>query len=184
MLYIDYKMSRDLAWRILINEGIRELPVRTGVICRRMGIKIKLYVPEDGNSGYSMIVDGTPTIFVNQNDIPARQRFTVAHELGHILAGDVGKHKLVNREPSPDDSPIEQRANVFAVRFLAPACVLWGCNIKTAQDVVRLSDISLKAAQFRMERMKILYQRGMFLSHPLERQVFEQFRDYIIANKL
>lgn len=88
--------------------------------------------------GMSFMLNRRPVIFVSSNVSRARQRFTTAHELGHILLGHVGRYKLVNREPDPRDTPIEQAANVFASRLLAPpVCfgaagrghrkILWNC---------------------------------------------------------
>lgn len=162
MNYKDYKNTRDLVWEILIRERIRELPISTSKLCRDMGIPIYLREFDDGNSGLSGIVNRNPVIFVNRNDSPERQRFTVAHELGHIMLGHVGKYKLVNREPSPSDNPIEHAANVFASRLLAPACVLWGCNIHTAEEIAVNCKISRQAAEYRAARMEILYERNAF----------------------
>lgn len=100
------------------------------------------------------------------------------------MLGHVGKYKLVNRKPNPDDRPIEQAANVFASRLLAPACVLWGCGAKTPEQIAALCGISHKAAQFRADRMEMLYKRNKFLSSPLEREVYRQFAAYIEENKL
>lgn len=183
-MYENYKNSRDLAWRILIDQHITELPVSVSGICRNLGIAIKLYEPEDDNSGYSTIIGGKAVIFVSSKDSPARQRFTAAHELGHILLGHVGKYKLVNREPSSEDNPIEQAANIFASRLLAPACVLWGCGVKDSEQISKLCNISQQAAGYRMERMELLYKRNAFLKSPLERQVYDNFKFYIKKNKL
>ncbi len=179
MFYGDYKAARDLAWRVLINENIHSLPINTSRLCRGMGIVVRLYDPEDENSGCSCFINGVPNIFVSRSEPVLRQRFTAAHELGHILLGHVGKYELVNREPSDRDNPIEQAANVFAVRLLAPACVLWGCNVDTADEITDICGISRTAAEFRLKRMKELYKRGKFLLSPLERRVFEQFKGFI-----
>lgn len=179
MFYGDYKAARDLAWRVLINEKIHSLPINTSRLCRGMGIVVRLYDPEDKNSGCSGFINGVPNIFVSRSEPVLRQRFTAAHELGHILLGHVGKYKLVNREPSDRDNPIEQAANVFAVRLLAPACVLWGCNVDTADEIMNICGISRTASEFRLKRMKELYKRGKFLLSPLERRVFEQFKGFI-----
>lgn len=184
MTYIDYKVSRDLVWEILLQEGVCELPIRVGDLCKSMDIGIKEYDLPGLGDGYSTIIGGKPFIFINSKNILPRKRFTAAHELGHVFLGHVGKYKLVNREPSANDSPIETAANVFAARLLAPACVLWGLNVKTADDITKLCDISHKAAGFRMERMDILYERNKFLTSRLERRVFEQFKDYIDKNRL
>ncbi len=184
MRYDEYKISRNLAWEILIHEQISALPFSVSAICKHMGIRVMYYVPEDDNSGFSTIVDGKPVIFVSQTEGVERQRFTAAHELGHILLGHVGKYQLVNREPSSSDNPIEQAANVFASRLLAPACVLWGCGVTAAEEIAALCHISKQAAEYRMQRMKILYERGMFLTSELERLVYQNFQGYIETNRL
>lgn len=184
MNYKDYQNSRDQAWRLLLDLKIRELPVSTSNVCRQLGIPIKLYDAPDGEDGYTALVDGRLVIFVRADVYVPRQRFTTAHELGHILAGHAGKYQLINREPTAADDPIEQAANVFAARLLAPACVLWGCGVQTAEDIQQLCQISRQAAEYRMARMRVLYERGRFLTSPLERAVYEQFADYIESHKI
>ncbi len=179
MNYNDYKASRDLSWQILLNEGVTELPVKVGALCRQMGIALRYFTPVDDNDGYSTIINGRAMIFVSDQCIPARQRFTAAHELGHILLGHVGKYQLVNREPNPKDNPIEQAANVFASRLLAPACVLWALNARTPEEIADLCQISRQSATFRAERMALLYERNKFLTSPLERAVYHQFSNFI-----
>ncbi len=183
MDYREYKKSRDLAWRILLNEGITELPVKVGRLCQQMGISLRYYSPVDDNDGISTIIDGQATLLVSDRSHPMRQRFTAAHELGHILLGHVGKYQLVNREPSSSDNPIEQEANVFASRLLAPACVLWALDARTPEQIAALCQISYQAAAFRAERMALLYARNKFLSSPLEQQVCLQFSEFIRSKK-
>ena len=185
MNYKLYKKSRDLSWKVILQEEIEELPVNVSALCRNMGIDVRLYEPTDQNSGYSTLVPEGAIIYVSKLEPIRRQRFTAAHELGHILNGDLGKHKRVNRgEPSPDDNPIEQAANVFASRLLAPACVLWGIGVQSAKEISELCNISMPAAEFRWERMKELYQRDKFLTSPLEREVYNRFSDFIEKYRL
>ena len=184
MNYKDYQNARDVVWKLLIDLGVRELPVKPGALCKALGITIRYYTPTDESDGKSLIIGGRPVIFVSARAQLPRQRFTAAHELGHILLGHVGRYELVNREPTSRDNPIEQVANVFASRLLAPACVIWGCGAKAPEQIAALCDISYQSAQFRAERMKVLYQRNKFLTSQLEQQVYQQFADYIAAHKL
>ncbi len=179
MNYHQYKETRDSVWKLILDMDIKELPIKITEICRCLGIRVTLYTPQDKNSAECRMINGRPIILVSAVEPVYRQRFSTAHELGHIIRGDIGRYALVNREQSPTDNPIEQAANVFASRLLAPACVLWGCNVQNPEQIVQLCDISLTAAKYRMNRMRELYARGRFLTSPLERAVFEQFQAYI-----
>lgn len=184
MKYKDYQNARNKAWEILIDLGISELPIKPGAICRALDISVRFGDLPSDNDGLSFFAGQQPVIVVSKHVPLPRQRFTAAHELGHILLGHVGRWHLVNREPTPTDNPIEQAANVFASRLLAPACVLWGCRATTAEQIASLCNISIQAAQFRAARMAVLYQRNKFLTSPLERQVYNQFSNYIMTHKL
>lgn len=117
---------------------------------------------------------------------PQRIRFTIAHELGHFSTGQplVEKKRLFLRARVSCGAPNcwdgeESPANVFASRLLAPACVLWGLQLHTPQQIAAFCNISLEAASIRAQRMEILYKRGAFLTSSLEKTVYHQFSDYI-----
>lgn len=180
MDYKKYQKSRNMSWEILFQENVRELPVNIVELCRKLGIAVKYYDKlEQGNDGKCTVINKQPIILVRQECNRQRKRFTVAHELGHIMLGHVGKYELVNREISPTDNPIEQEANVFASRLLAPACVLWGLKVQSADEIAQICDISPTAAAYRWQRLQELYKRNKFLVAPLEQQVYRQFQDFI-----
>lgn len=183
MDYKDYQKSRDAAWELLIRMKIRSLPIKISEICFALGIKLKYSEDLIDTDGYSFFLKDIPCIVIRKTDNIGRLRFTVAHELGHILLGHVGMYELVNREPAPNDDPIEQAANVFAIRLLAPACVLWGLNVTSAEQISQICDISLQAAQFRMQHLKELYRRNKFLTSRLEKVLYFRFRRFIKENR-
>lgn len=190
MDYTKYQHSRNAAWQILIDHHVTALPIRVSALCKEMGIPIYLQDLTDADGdGYSMMIDGRPVIVVNNQCSLQRQRFTAAHELGHIILGHVGIYPLINREPSPDDDPLEQQANVFASRLLAPAIVLRDLGVTSAEEIARICDISAPAAAFRWERLQLLYERerqflaergrSCFGLHPMERAVQKQFKEFV-----
>ncbi|WP_079023417.1 helix-turn-helix domain-containing protein [Streptomyces odonnellii] len=75
----------------------------------------------DGLDGLSWDTGDFRLMLVGRTDMWTRQRFTLAHELGHILAGDATDHPLTERvAPSIDQSQTEIRANAFATELLMP----------------------------------------------------------------
>ena len=159
MNYIEYCHVRDLAWQVLIDMKIRELPVRVGELCNQLGIELRYYTPTDGKDGFCVLIDEKPHIFVSGRCSVERQRFTAAHELGHIPMGHVGPHKLKNQNLKVMDSDMEQAANAFAGRLLAPACVLWALNACTPEKIASLCKISHQAACVRAEQLQRHYEK-------------------------
>ena len=195
MNYEKYKNARNCAWQLLIDNKITQLPVKISNICQNLGIKIIPYslwnIDNAKNDGYTRYVGDELCIFYDDKCSPQRCRFTIAHELGHIILGHVKKgfKTKVNREPSITDDPLETQANLVAIRILSPACVLWALHINSADDIARICDISLQSATFRLERLKLLYKReqdfirkynkSCFLMSDLEKKVYNQFKPFI-----
>jgi Zn-dependent peptidase ImmA (M78 family) len=79
-----------------------------------------------GFDGLATSSDGVKLVVLATSQVPARQRFTLAHELGHLLAGDdQGIH--LDRDvfdKAQAKNPSEMRANSFAAAFLMPDDVL------------------------------------------------------------
>lgn len=202
--YGRYKNARDASWQCLLRHNVCTLPVSMSKIFRAEGIPIGRYCDNaaqirQGGLGWLMDNDGFTIrnsagqiyVYYNEQCTPQRIRFTLAHELGHIVLGHLEskQYSLRNREPLDERDPAERDANVFASRLLAPACVLWRLGIHTPEDIARLCQISITAAQFRAERMAVLYRReadwiartgrSCFLRSAWERQVLSQFGAYI-----
>lgn len=180
--YGKYKNVRDAAWRVLIDFNMCNLPIKVSKIASMANIKIvknsESNTLNKKQSGLSIIVSNQWYIIFDDSLSDVRARFTIAHELGHIFLG----HKsLINRsnycyKEKPDE---EKEADMFAIRLLAPACVLKGLDLHTSGEIASTCYISMQAAQYRANRMKILYDRKKFFINPLERQVFKNFEKYI-----
>ena len=178
MIYGKYRYARNSAWRCLIDYNVTSLPVKVLNIARRTGVRvIKNSIANElaeNEKGHSYNKDNELIIIYDDTDPKTVMRFTIAHELGHIFLG----HDLQNPTLS-----MENEANVFASRLLSPACVIWALDLHTPEEISKLCDISDKAAKIRAERMNILYERDKFLTSPLEKQVYENFKEFINRQK-
>lgn len=186
MNYKSYKLARDLAWEMLIWEGVHELPVDVIKISKGMGISVvygKEFMPDE--EGFCTIVKGKPYIVINPELTRQTERFTVAHEFGHILLGHVGQYHSIFKKNDVmySNLPHEQEANIFATRLLAPACVLLSCNARTPEEIMKLCDISGKEAEARAERIKELAKKGRIATLPMERMILEQFKEFIYSQQ-
>lgn len=188
MIYGKYKNVRDAVWQCLIDFNVIELPIDIVKIAKVLGIKvIKNSIVnwlEPDESGVTVIQDVQWYIVYDDTQSKQRCRFTIAHELGHILLGHTLKNGRHARTFDLSKPEIETEADVFASRLLAPACVLWALDLHTPTGIAKLCDISYQAAEIRAKRMDILYKRNKFLLSPLERQVYRNFEKFINKQKI
>ena len=184
MDYGIYKNARNASWQCLIDCNITELPIKPVQIAAHYSIHCKQTDKSalSGASGEIESVDDEIFISFDAEESRQRQRYTIMHELGHYLLGHLGNEPL-SRSESECHPEEEQAADKFAIDMLAPACVLWGLNLHIAEEIAKVCNISMQAAEHRAERMKLLYKRNKFLLHPLERIVFHQFEEFMNHNK-
>lgn len=74
--------------RAKLEELQQSLPISLAAIARALGVRVKAATLPPGIAGEIRPDGAAPGEFVvrvNRHDIPERQRFTVAHELGHFL---------------------------------------------------------------------------------------------------
>ncbi len=100
-----------------ISDG--NLPVLTEKV---FGVDVAVVELGTGFDGLAVSSDDVKLIILATSHVPARQRFTLAHELGHLLAGDdQGVHldrDIFDKSQAKD--PSEMRASAFASAFLMP----------------------------------------------------------------
>ncbi|MDE6519207.1 MAG: ImmA/IrrE family metallo-endopeptidase [Ruminococcus sp.] len=176
MNYQTYKNTRDASWCFLIEHKVNSLPLNLKKIVADMGIFVRRDnrgILNHNEMGLTVETDKEILIIVRESDIH-QTRYTISHELGHITLGHLRKDFVTK-----DD---EYSAERFAIGILAPACVLWGIGIKSAEDIAELCNISISSARKRAVRMNELYSRNKFLTSVLERKVYEQFSDFILLS--
>ena len=131
------RQIRALVEKILRDHGVEEAPVDIEGISRSMGIDIRRSPADDSLSGFLYRDPSalTTVIGVNSNHHPNRQRFTIAHELGHYVlhvargvhldATNTGPQILFRENTFPEGNEAEEvEANVFASELLMPSSII------------------------------------------------------------
>lgn len=126
----DYQKVMNVVRGIHAEFDVKEPPVNPVTIARAKGLKV-LFVEFSGDankiSGFFDFKDRA--IYVNSNEYPLRQTFTVAHELGHALLHEEwaasDEYKILFRDTEYDSGDVyEKEANAFAAHLLVPRFLL------------------------------------------------------------
>lgn len=187
MDYGKYKNARNASWQCLLDYNIKSLPVMVSdIVSQSKNIRLfknsDVKKLKDNESGKTIFNKNNYEIIYRDTENSKRCRFTIAHELGHIFLG----HLMINTPQYrifkiQDDT--ESEANVFARDLLAPACVLHELQVISAAEISKLCNISIEAATYREKRMRELELRNAWYLSPLEKEVREQFNDFIQKKK-
>lgn len=121
---------------------------------QQTGIDVIFGAVPNGVDGISVSQGAFKLLMVNSETPATRRRWTIAHELGHLVAGDTQDLKVdynIYRR-----SPEEQRANSFAANLLLPSPGIrreWDSGNQGDEHISRLLDqygVSLQALAYRL----------------------------------
>ena len=148
-------------------------PVPVERIARQLSAHLRFSPLDMELSGMVFVKEGTAIIGINALHHPNRQRFTMAHECGHLV---LHRHE-VTREVHVDKvfpmlmrdaasaasaasvGPMEMEANLFAAELLMPEFILSEAlgeanfdidDGATVSDLAKRFRVSLSAMQFRL----------------------------------
>ncbi len=135
-------------------------PVDASRIAHRMGMSVELRRLREGISGMLRVEPwAVPEIFVDTTDVEPRQRFTIAHEIGHYVertSSGANDFNFVDKRGGQYDVH-EFYADEFAANLLMPADEIERMRGKGA-GLVRLAGyfgVSLPAMKLRLRRLGI-----------------------------
>lgn len=155
---------------ILYANQVTAPPVPVEGIARKLPAHLRFSPLDNELSGMVFVKDGMAIIGINALHHPNRQRFTLAHEFGHLLL----HRDQVSREVHVDKAfpmlmrdtvsaasvdPMEIEANLFAAELLMPEFLLaedLGGSAFDIDDYAAVSElarrfrVSLSAMQFRL----------------------------------
>lgn len=148
-MQIRRKLIRQQVERILEAQECAGPPVLVEQVARRLGLKVQKEPAPDDLSGFLLRRpgDARAVIGVNSEHHPNRQRFSIAHEIGHFLLhegevlhvdrkNDALRVKLRGRRAAMGDDPEEIEANLFAAELLMPERFL-------ERDLERVREVDL-----------------------------------------
>jgi Zn-dependent peptidase ImmA (M78 family) len=159
--------AEQVAIDLLERLGVDAPPVDVERIARQLDVKVR-FEPLDGGLSGALYrsADGRAVLGVNNWHVETRQRFTIAHELGHLLMhpDELFVDGVLKRD---DDSSLaikshEIEANSFAAELLMPRKLLLeeinralGENAtpdpkRLVGQLATLFDVSEQAMQFRL----------------------------------
>lgn len=149
------------AQELLKESGASEPPIDVKALAKGCGVLVLPYTFEDDLSGLVVELDGGAAIGVNKDHPLVRQRFTIAHELGHYLMGhherfhiDLGRGDSVGTPPGYDWMS-ERAANDFAAELLMPAWMIqrFDDGERSASELAELFDVSGLAMGYRLANL-------------------------------
>lgn len=168
--------ARDAARQIIRNYGITQPPIRVEDIAHSQGIEIVRHRFEGPESGFALRDESRRIIGLNTQTSRRRQRFTVAHELGHLLLHEgkiivdqaVLRVDLRNDVSSMGTDVEEIEANTFAAALLMPEDIVFHHVLKAVRangeitrenliaELARIFDVSAEAMGYRLINLGIL----------------------------
>jgi Zn-dependent peptidase ImmA (M78 family)/transcriptional regulator with XRE-family HTH domain len=143
---------------------------RLGALATTIEGKLKIDVliepyPGDALSGAAITHQSFPLIFVNSDFPEPRSLFTMAHELGHVLAGHADDSITLDRELS-GSTDAERMANAFAASYLMPEDFILteiterGRKVSTLAYLTYMLGVSYESLIYRLHNMRLINAEG------------------------
>ena len=149
MNYYSRDEIRLIVNKIIVDTKSFAPPIDVTNIAKTLGVNIIFEELDDDVSGFLVIKDNSATIAVNNSHHSNRQRFTIAHELGHFsLHGSEDDNDVLfidkkiyhrNQASGTGEFRREIEANQFAAEILMPKDMVVSAE-KDSGDEIDLSD--------------------------------------------
>lgn len=156
----DYKLAASEAARVLRENFVDSPPVLPRELARNYGYRVYFAdFPREKQNVSGFLNFNERAIYVNRDDSPGRQTFTIAHELGHgIMHTDLirrypSDYQVLYRAPIGSvRDPLEQEANAFAANLLVPREMLEKFRYHASvAELARLFIVSEDVIRYRLQ---------------------------------
>lgn len=152
---MQYSMIDRIILEVYIKGHIKSFPFDCEYIVKELGYNLYKYSElsnEKRNSCFLVSNESLKlfdNIYYNDNMLPSRIKFSIAHELGHIILGH-GEYQ---------NAVTESEANYFASHFLAPKMAIHYAGCKNQSDVAKVFNLSQEAAQYAFDDYRRWHRR-------------------------
>jgi len=127
-------------------------PVNLGKICDWLGVEVYTMPCESFGAMFSLR-DGKKFLMVNERLQQGRFRFSIAHELGHILLN----HEPIRHIYEERERAIEAQADAFAAELLLPERFLRGdCAKYTVAELIRRYKVSRQSLELQLSSLRLI----------------------------
>jgi Zn-dependent peptidase ImmA (M78 family) len=158
----------DNAEKLLVEFEVKVLPTPVERIAKQLGAQVRFSPLDQELSGMIFIKNEIPIIGVNSLHHPNRQRFTIAHEIGHLRlhrqeitsAVHVDKEFPVLMRDSKSAQGVdlmEIQANQFAAALLMPKVLLEPLLLDKKVDIDNDEPLEELAKKLRVSKQALEY---------------------------
>jgi len=162
-IQVESASAKGAAEELIKKARVRQPPVDVEELAGACGVRVLQYPFQKDLSGLVVDLEEGTFIGVNRQHPITRQRFTIAHELGHVLLSEHDRfHIDLESKMEHSGSPLydwrnEREANVFAASLLMPANWVEAMYRKTP-SVGALADafnVSSEAMGYRLVSLRL-----------------------------
>jgi Zn-dependent peptidase ImmA (M78 family) len=165
--YISHDTIEELARQIVTDSGMDPMDfgsLDVTKLAQSLGCTVEEvdFDPDTISAKAQKRADGTYLIQVSRKDGPKRQRFSIAHEVSHIVLHDDEEFVEYRKPLSDYDDPAmlykEVQANMLASALLMPKDLVkkvWE-ETKDIDDLAEIFKVSRSAAYYRLDNLQLL----------------------------
>jgi|ERR1051325_1049519 Zn-dependent peptidase ImmA (M78 family) len=166
---------QEKAMTLLRTAQISNAPVEVEPLLRCLNVEVRYEEGDDDVSGGLYRLPDGPIIGVNSHHSHPRQRFTIAHEIGHLLLHDLPVFVDESFELPPDGvnsqreqptfrrdtisslaiDPVEIEANKFAASLLMPLAFL-RVDLAQVPQPLRADSVKELAARYKVSQLAMV----------------------------
>ncbi|WP_421292117.1 ImmA/IrrE family metallo-endopeptidase [Aeromonas veronii] len=164
-------MEMNVVRHLLNNVWDRRLPVEPVQFAHALGYDVVIINPVESNpqnqgiSGYAAVENGRPVVAYSLSEHPNRQRFTIAHEIGHHLLGHTQNGRCLRDGPGNYSTninySIEAEANEFAAQLLMPEeavrILIERRGVTNVTELANAFNVSEAAMYYRLKNLGLAY---------------------------